>query len=357
MDNFKNIKKFWNKKKVFITGHTGFKGTWLCIILNYLNSSIYGYSLVPKKNSLFDKTKIEKDISSNTYADINDLQKLKKKINKYKPEILFHLAAQPLVIESYYKPLDTFKTNMMGTLNVLECIRGVNSLKSVVIITSDKVYKINKKNNNYKEQDSLGGDDPYSGSKAASEIIVNSYIKSFFKNNFLKNRVSTARAGNVIGGGDFSKNRLMPDIIKAINTKKTVVIRNANFVRPWQHILDPLSGYLTLAKKQYENKINNKYAFWNFGPDSKNFKKVIEIVKYTKKLENFKFQNLSLNNFSETNVLKLNSSKAKKELRWFPKWDLNKSITKTIEWNSLFKKGFSARHICEKQFLMYINNQ
>ena len=357
MDNLESIKKFWNKKKVFITGHTGFKGTWLCVILNYLNSSIHGYSLEPERNSLFNKTKIERDIISNTYADINDLKKLKQRINKSKPEILFHLAAQPLVIESYNKPLDTFKTNMIGTLNVLECIRDVKTLKSVVIITSDKVYKIDKKNTGYKEQDSLGGEDPYSGSKAASEIIVNSYIKSFFKKNFLKNRVSTARAGNVIGGGDFAKNRLMPDIIKAINTKKNVIIRNANYVRPWQHILDPLSGYLTLAKKQYENKINNKIPFWNFGPDSKNFKRVIEIVNYTKKLENFKFKNLRLNNFSETSVLKLNSSKAKKELKWFPKWDLNKSITKTIEWNSLYKKGFPARDICEKQFFTYINNK
>ena len=357
MNNLNSIKKFWNKKKVFITGHTGFKGTWLCVMLNCLNSSICGYSLEPEKNSLFNKTKIIRDITSNTFADINDLKKLKQKINKFKPEILFHLAAQPLVIESYKNPAYTFKTNMIGTLNILECIRDVKALKSAVIITSDKVYKINKKNIGYKEQDNLGGEDPYSASKAASEIVVDSYIKSFFKNNFLKNRVSTARAGNVIGGGDFAKNRLMPDIIRAINTKKTLIIRNANHVRPWQHILDPLSGYLALAKKQYENKINNELPFWNFGPDSKNFKKVIEIAKFAKKLKNFKFKNSKLDNFKETNILKLNSSKAKKELQWVTKWDLNKSITKTIEWNSLYKKGFSAREICEKQFFMYINNK
>ncbi len=357
MKNFKNFKKFWNKKKVFVTGHTGFKGAWLCLILNFLNSSIYGYSLKPKKNSLFNKTNLGNEIISNTYGDINNLSKLKKKIKQSKCEILFHLAAQPLVIESYKKPVNTFKTNIIGTLNILECIKDVETIKSAVIITSDKVYKINKKNISYKELDVLGGADPYSASKAASEIVVESYIKSFFKKNKLNNRVSTARAGNVLGGGDFAKDRLVPDIIKAINSNRKIIIRNPDFIRPWQHVLDPLMGYLYLSKKQYENKINNIIPAWNFGPDKKNFKKVIDIVKYLSKLVNFNYEVRKQNTFNETSILKLNSSKSNKELNWISKWSLNKALIETINWNNDYKKGFSVRAICEKQILMYINNK
>jgi len=357
MENIKSLKKFWNKKKVFITGHTGFKGAWLCIILRYLNSSIYGYALKPEKNGLFDKSKIGKKIASSTYAEINNISKLKKMIIQSKPEIIFHLAAQPLVLESYKKPLKTFTTNIVGTLNVLECIRKIKSVKSVVIITTDKVYKINKKNINYKELDQLGGGDPYSASKVAAEVVVESYINSFFNNTVLKNRISTARAGNVIGGGDNSKNRLVPDIIRAINNKKKINIRNPNNVRPWQHVLDPLMGYLILAKNQYKNKINNKIPSWNFGPSKKNFKRVIDIIKYVKKLQYFDYKLLKNNKFEETSILKLNSTKAMKELKWISKWDLNKSLKKTIEWNNLFKKGVSSRNLCEKQFLMYIKNK
>ena len=357
MEDIGSLKKFWNKKKVFITGHTGFKGTWLCIILRYLNSTIYGYSLEPKKNSLFNKSKIDKEIFLNTYSDINNIVKLRKIIKQSKAEIIFHLAAQPLVLESYKTPLKTFNTNIIGTLNILECIREVKSVKSVVIITTDKVYKINKKNINYKELDQLGGSDPYSASKVAAEVVVESYIKSFFKNTLLQNRISTARSGNVIGGGDNSKNRLVPDIIRAINNKKKITIRNPKHVRPWQHVLDPLLGYLMLAKNQYKNKINNNSSSWNFGPSKKNFKKVIDIIKYVKKLQYLNYKLLKNNKIKETMILKLNSTKAKKELNWISKWDLNMSIKKTIEWNILFKKGVSARDICEKQFLMYIKNK
>ena len=255
MENIKNLNKFWNKKKVFVTGHTGFKGSWLCIILKYLNADVYGFSLKPEKKSLFIKSKIEKEITSNTYADINDILNLKKNIKKSKPEIIFHLAAQPLVLESYIKPLKTFQTNIMGTLNLLQCIREVKSIKSVVIITTDKVYKINKKDIIYKEIDQLGGFDPYSASKVGVEIVVDSYIKSFFSKSNLKNRISTARAGNVIGGGDFSNNRLVPDIIKAINYKKKLTIRNPNHIRPWQHVLDPIMGYLILQENNMKKKL------------------------------------------------------------------------------------------------------
>jgi CDP-glucose 4,6-dehydratase len=356
MESIKQLKKFWSKKKVFITGHTGFKGSWLSIILTYLNSTVDGYSLKPQKNSLFNKSMISQKLKSNTYADINDLIKLKKKIKACRPEIIFHLAAQPLVIKSYIEPLKTLNTNIIGTANLLESIRNIKSIKSVVIITTDKVYKIKKDNRLYKEFDQLGGFDPYSASKVGAEIVVQSYIKSFFNNSKLKNKISTARAGNVIGGGDFSENRLIPDIISAINNKKKLRIRNLNHIRPWQHVLDPLMGYLTLAEKQYNNKVDNKDHAWNFGPNKSNFKKVIDIVRYIKSSQKFEYI-LAKNNthLKETNILKLNSLKAKKKLNWTSKWNLTKSITKTLEWNKNTQKGVSAKDMCERQFLMYIN--
>lgn len=352
MGNIKNLKRFWKKKRVFITGHTGFKGSWLCIVLNYLGSKISGYSLKPHKRSLFNKSKIIKNLSSNYFSNINDISKLKKALKQSKPEIIFHLAAQPLVLESYKKPLKTFSTNMIGTLNLLESIRDIKSIKSVVIITTDKVYKIHKKNTNYKELDQLGGFDPYSASKVGTEIIVDSYIKSFFNKTKLKYRVSTARAGNVIGGGDFSKNRLVPDIIKAINNKKKLIIRNPSQIRPWQHVLDPLIGYMYLAEKQYNGKIKDKNNCWNFGPDKKNFKRVIDIVNYIIKINKFDYKIKISKYYKETEVLKLNSTKAKKVLRWSSKSSINDTLNKTIEWNNLLKKGISVKKICEDQFLI-----
>ena len=357
MENINQLKKFWSKKKVFITGHTGFKGSWLCIILTYLDSTINGYSLKPKKNSLFKKSMISKDLKSNTYADINNIKTLKNKLKRCKPEIVFHLAAQPLVLESYEKPLKTFNTNIMGTLNLLESIRGVKSIKSVVIITTDKVYKISKNNKSYKEIDELGGHDPYSASKVCTEIVVDSYIKSFFKNTGLQNKVSTARAGNVIGGGDFSKYRLIPDIIYAINNNTKLNIRNPNHIRPWQHVLDPLMGYLTLAEKQFKNKINNEKHAWNFGPSRNNFQKVIDIIKHIKKSEKLKYTLIKNIKFKETNILKLSSLKAKNKLHWVSKWNLSESLAKTLEWNSNTRKGTSPKNMCERQFLMHINKK
>ena len=357
MENLNQLKNFWSKKKVFITGHTGFKGSWLSIILTYLNSTVDGYALKPEENSLFNKSMVSKVLKSNTYGDINDIKKLKNKIKKCRPEIVFHLAAQPLVLPSYKEPLKTFNTNIMGTLNLLESIRSVKSIKSVVIITTDKVYKISKNNKSYKELDELGGYDPYSASKVCTEIVVDSYIKSFFKNTGLQNKVSTARAGNVIGGGDFSKYRLIPDIIYAINNNTKLNIRNPNHIRPWQHVLDPLMGYLTLAEKQFKNKINNEKHAWNFGPSRNNFKKVIDIIKHIKKSEKLKYTLIKNIKFKETNILKLSSLKAKNKLNWVSKWNLSESLAKTLEWNSNTRKGTSPKNMCERQFLMHINKK
>ena len=352
-----NLEKFWKKKKVLITGHTGFKGSWLCIILNFLNSKIYGYSLAPKKNSLFLKSGIKNYLAANKYENINKLDKLEKFIKKTKPEIVFHLAAQPLVLDSYKNPLKTFTTNILGTINLLEVIKKTKSVKSVVIITTDKVYKINKKEKAYSENDELGGNDPYSSSKACAEVIINSYVQSFFNKTSLRNKVATARAGNVIGGGDFSKNRLVPDIISVINNKKRLLVRNPLQIRPWQHVLDPLMGYLLLAEKQYNNKIKVLNNCWNFGPNNKSCKKVIEIVNYVKKITKFDYKIKINNNYKETEILKLDSFKARKLLGWITEWSINDSLDKTIEWNNLIKKGMSAKYICEDQFLSYLKTK
>jgi len=354
MDNIKILKKFWKGKKVFITGHTGFKGSWMCILLNMLSSRIYGYSLKPKKISLFNQANCKKFIKKNYYENINDVKKLEKRINDVKPDILFHLAAQPLVSQSFIDPLETFNTNIIGTINVLNSVRKNKSLKSVVIITTDKVYKIKKTNKYYSEKDELGGKDPYSASKVCAEIVTLSYINSFFKKTNIKNKISTARSGNVIGGGDYSKNRLLPDIIKIINSKKIFKLRNPNHIRPWQHVIEPMLGYLNLAQSQYQQKTIHTNPNWNFGPNKKSFVKVIDIIKKIQKIKKIKVKIKTKQNFFETEILKLDSKKAKKFLKWYPKWDLNKSISNVIEWNDLFRKSKNAKKICEDQITNYL---
>ena len=353
MDSIKKLKKFWKDKRVFITGHTGFKGSWMCIFLNMLEANIYGYSLKPEKTSLFNQANCKKFIKKNIFANIKNSKLLQKQIIKTRPHILFHFAAQPLVSKSFIEPLETLNTNIIGTSNVLNGIRKINSLKSVVIITTDKVYKIKKSNKRYVEDDELGGKDPYSTSKVCAELVTNSYIESFLKKSSLKNKVSTARSGNVVGGGDYSKHRLLPDIIKVINSKKKLIIRNPNNIRPWQHVIEPTLGYLKLAELQFKKKNLNKNMNWNFGPNKKNFVRVIDIVKIIKKKLKFKVKINKNQNFFETNILKLNSTKAKKILNWYPMMDLNKSIQNVIEWNYLFKKTKNAKKICEDQINSY----
>lgn len=353
MENLGKLNKFWNNKKVFITGHTGFKGSWLSIILNMLGSNIYGYSLKPNKSSLFNQANCKSFLKKNVYGDINNYNFLKKELIKINPEILFHLAAQPLVSDSYRDPLETLKTNIIGTSNLLNVLINVKSLRSVVIVTTDKVYKIKKKNKSYNESDHLGGKDPYSISKVCAELITESFENSFFKKTFLENKVSTARSGNVIGGGDYAKNRLLPDIIKSINSKKKLIIRNPSHIRPWQHVIEPLIGYITLAEKQYKTKKLNNYNAWNFGPKKSSFIKVINLVNLIKKRF---FLNIKISNkqkFSETKVLRLNSNKSYKVLNWSNKWDMQESLDKVIEWNELYKKKVKAKDICESQIRKY----
>ena len=350
----KKLKKFWKGKRIFLTGHTGFKGSWMCILLNLLGAKIIGFSLKPEKKSLFLLANIRQILKKNIYSDIVNLKKLYKEIQLSKPDILIHLAAQPLVSYSYNHPVYTFNTNVMGTLNVLHCIKKFKSIKSAVIVTTDKVYKI-KGHKYYIEEDELGGHDPYSSSKVCSEIIANSYIKSFCNENTNLKCVSTARSGNVIGGGDYSKDRLVPDIFRAIENKKKLIIRNPNSIRPWQHVIEPSVGYLLLAQKNYRKNKNALSSSWNFGPNYKNFKSVMYIVNKMQKFYKIKFSKFHKRSFHETQTLKLNSEKSKKYLNWKPIWNLNDTLNKTIEWDMLNKNGIHGKEICENQILSYFN--
>ena len=349
-------KKFWKNKSVFVTGHTGFKGSWLCIYLNLLGAKITGYSLKPKSNpNLFSLAKVGSFINKSIIADVRDFKKLHSEIRKSKAKIIFHLAAQPLVRYSYQNPKETFETNINGTLNVLESVRKNKNIKSTVIITTDKVYDITK-NKIFKEDDSLGGIDPYSASKVCCEYLFSSYIKSFFIND-KKQQLATVRAGNVIGGGDYSEDRLIPDILKSVKNRNKIILRNPSSIRPWQHVLEPILGYLILAEKNYKNHIKKVKQNWNFGPNISSCKTVRYVAK--KFSESLKVGIRITNKKSEkkeTNLLRLSNVKAKKILKWGPKWSLDLSIKKIIEWNQFVKKG-CARKICEKQIQEFLSHK
>lgn len=333
----KNLKKFFKGKKILITGHTGFKGSWMSLVLYHFGSKVYGYSLKPPTApNNYSILKIKNSIKESKIGDIRDFNKLNRYINKVKPEIIFHMAAQSLVKKSYTKAIDTLNTNIIGTSNILEISKNLSSLRSLVIITSDKCYKNLEKKTGYREEDILGGSDPYSASKACAENIIYSYEKSFFKN---KNKVGLAsvRAGNVIGGGDWSEDRVIPDTIRSIAKKKRIILRSPNSVRPWQHVLDPINGYLILAKQLYLNP-KHYSGPWNFGPHlikkynvKKLVQKLLNFMNVNKKI--FIKKNLKL---KETNLLILNCNKSIKKLNWKINWDVQKSILMTAKWYSCY---------------------
>lgn len=328
-----NIKNFYKNKKVFLTGHTGFKGCWLALLLKELGADITGYSLSadPTQDSLFKLTKLENKINS-IISDIRDSKKLEHEIKTSSPDIVFHLAAQPLVRDSYLDPVETYSTNITGTVNLLEIIRNINSnIKAVINITTDKCYENQERSEPYTENDKLGGHDPYSASKACSEIITSSYYKSFYSKNNIG--LASARAGNVIGGGDFSKDRIIPDLIKSIKQNNKTIIRSPNAIRPWQHVFDALYGYLILGQKLYENPQKHSQAY-NFSPLDVKEVNVENLVKQLLDIMNNGSYEIDKKaaNLHEAQILKLDSNKAKKELGWIPKFDVGKSIKQTAIW-------------------------
>ena len=348
-----NLKKFYKGKRVFITGHTGFKGTWLSATLIEFGSNIMGYSLKDNRKNIYNKITFHDKIS-NVYADILDYKYLEKKILKFNPEIIFHLAAQSIVSKSYSEPLKTVRTNIDGTLNILEISKKIQNLKSLVIITSDKCYLNKEFNRGYKENDELGGDDLYSASKASAELIFNAYSKSFF-NLQKKFGFAAVRAGNVIGGGDWSPNRIIPDCIRSIEKNTSLIIRNPNSTRPWQHALEPISGYLLLGKKLYENK--KKFnGSWNFGPSINKSMTVKDVVRLFFKFLNYKKKIIFKKaRFKETNLLKLNSNKALKKINWKNTWNMRVSIIKTADWYLSYLKKKNLKKITSLQIREYFN--
>lgn len=331
---------FWKNRKVFITGNTGFKGSWLCLWLHQLSAKTTGYALKPPTTpNMFELCGI-KEVVPTTIADIRDLIALQNAITACEPEVVIHMAAQPLVRESYVYPVETYSTNVMGTVNLLEAVRNCPSVRAVVSITTDKCYENNEWVWGYREQDRLGGYDPYSNSKACAELVTASYRNSFFHpNDYQKHRtaVASARAGNVIGGGDWAKERLIPDCVRALVSGEPVLIRNPNAIRPWQHVLEPLCGYLTLAEKLYEYGPEYGEA-WNFGPHDSDTKPVRWIVEKlcSKWGETAGYLVDKGSQPPEAYYLKLDCSKANMKLGWEPKWDLSEALEKVVEWNKSY---------------------
>jgi CDP-glucose 4,6-dehydratase len=346
---------FWKNKKVFITGHTGFKGSWLTKWLSQFGAKIYGYSLKPVGSpNLYSILNIEDIVEQSVFGDIRNYELLNETLNNIQPDIIIHLAAQPLVINSYIDPLETYSTNINGTINLLQIARGLKNLKVLLNVTTDKVY-FNKENGYcYNEEDKLGGYDPYSCSKACGELITSSFRNSYFNDNQIA--IATARAGNVIGGGDWSPNRLIPDAVKSFSTNKTLVIRNPKSVRPWQHVLEPLSGYIILCQKLYLFDLINNNA-WNFGPQLNNATVVLDIVETFANIwgNNSKWEIELCDNLHEANLLMIDSSKSFEQLNWSSKWDINKTILETANWYKTYYNGGNIIDFTEEQIVRYQN--
>lgn len=338
---------FYKGKNVLVTGHTGFKGSWLCKILVNAGAKVTGYSLEsPTNPNLFTACNINEDINS-VIADIRDLNRLKEVFEEVQPEIVFHLAAQPIVRDSYKDPVYTYETNVMGTVNICECVRLNPCVKSFLNVTTDKVYHNNEWEWGYREIDPLDGYDPYSNSKSCSELVTHSYINSFF--NEMDIAVSTARAGNVIGGGDFSNDRIIPDCIRAAKNGTDIIVRNPHSTRPYQHVLEPLAMYMMIAMEQYKDK---KFAgFYNVGPDDRDCVTTGELTDLFCKHwgEGIKWINKSVSGPHEANFLKLDCSKIKSVFGWKPVWDVDKAIEKTVEWFKIFFAGNDVAKCMDEQ--------
>ena len=346
---------FYKNKTVLVTGHTGFKGSWLCRILSNAGANVVGYSLEPPTNpSLFKEANIEKDITS-IIGDIRDYNKLKIVFESYNPEIVFHLAAQPIVRDSYKKPRYTYETNVMGTVNVLECVRNSSSVKSVLNVTTDKVYKNNEWEWGYREDEPLDGFDPYSNSKSCSELVTHSYKYSFFNNSNVA--ISTARAGNVIGGGDFANDRIIPDCVRAIKNKEIIKVRNPYSTRPYQHVLEPLFVYLMIAQKQYEDI--NYQGYYNVGPDDCDCVTTGDLVDLFCKYygEDAKWENICESNAPhEANFLKLDCSKLKKTFNWKPRWHIDECMKMTCRFSKIWLSNEDISIEMDKEIEEFFKN-
>lgn len=346
---------FWQGKNVLVTGHTGFKGSWLCLWLQKLGANVTGFSLAPPTTpSLFEQADVAENMVS-IIGDIRNFKEISETFEQKQPTIVFHLAAQSLVRESYLDPIGTYSTNVMGTLNVLEAIKQTKSVKSVVIVSTDKCYENNESVIGYTEKDTLGGHDPYSSSKACLELMVSSYRQSFLADEDCQLKIATARAGNVIGGGDYAKDRLIPDILKSIQHNKDIELRYPYAVRPWQHVLEPLSGYMLLAQKLFEG--DNTFAqAWNFGPNDTSNQSVQWVAKYllTKLKSDVKLTVHANKQPHETSCLTLSYQKSYGRLGWQPIWNINQALDNVVSWSeNQISKNDRPQQCCLNQIQQY----
>ncbi|MGZ8173659.1 MULTISPECIES: CDP-glucose 4,6-dehydratase [Methylobacter] len=352
---------FWEGKRVLLTGHTGFKGGWLALWLQSKGAQVVGYALAPPTNpSLFEVAEVGEGMIS-IIGDIRDLAKLQAVFAEHRPEIVFHMAAQPLVRYSYIEPVETYSTNVMGTVNLLEAVRGNDSVKAVVNVTSDKCYENREWAWGYRENEGMGGHDPYSNSKGCAELVTAAYRNSYFHpEKYIEHGVALAsgRAGNVIGGGDWADDRLIPDILRAITQCKPVNIRNPHAIRPWQHVLEPLSGYLLLAQKLYEEGASYAEG-WNFGPNDEDAKPVQWIVEgLTQSWGDDASWVLDEGDHPhEAHYLKLDCSKARARLNWVPNWHLDETLGKIVEWQKKYQQGSNMKQVTLKQIADYQTNK
>jgi len=344
---------FWKGKKVFLTGHTGFKGSWLSLWLQNMGVLVKGYSLdVNTKPALFTQANLAAEMESEI-GDIRNLDQLTNSMVSFSPDILIHMAAQPLVRLSYQEPVDTYTTNVIGTVNVLEAARKCSNLKSIVSVTTDKCYENKEWEWGYRESEPMGGHDPYSSSKGCAELVTSAYRRSFFSSDDTAS-LASARAGNVIGGGDWAEDRLIPDILRAFEKSKPVVIRNPLSTRPWQHVLEPLSGYLVLSQELFLN--GDEFAEgWNFGPKDEDCKPVSWILD--KMVEswggNASWGLDKENNSHEARFLKLDCSKAASRLKWNPKWNLQLTLKSIVDWHQVYSNGGDIKKQCLKEINTY----
>lgn len=350
---YKDLMQFYKNKKVFITGHTGFKGSWLCRILSLAGARVCGYSLNPPTTpSLFELAHIDREITS-VIGDVRNYKNLKAAFDMFKPDIVIHLAAQPIVRESYKNPAATYDINVMGTVNILECVRNSECVKSFLNVTTDKVYLNREWEWGYRECDELNGFDPYSNSKSCSELVTQAYKNSFFSNE--KTAISTARAGNVIGGGDFAADRIIPDCVRAMEAGTKIIVRNPYSVRPYQHVLEPLLAYLMIVQKQY---VDEKFSgCYNIGPNECDSITTGELVDLFCKAwgEGAAWEDISEQNAPhEANFLKLDCSKIKKSLGWVPLWDIRIAVEKIVEWSKSYLSGSDINMVMNRQIEEYL---
>ena len=341
------LKSFYNGKKVLVTGHTGFKGSWLVRILTLAGAQVTGYALNPPTDpNLFEIAGLEDTIHS-VVGDVRDLAHLRRVFDEVKPEIVFHLAAQPIVRESYKEPVYTYETNVMGTVNILECVRLTDTVRSFLNVTTDKVYENKEWEYGYRECDPLDGYDPYSNSKSCSELVTHSYKKSFFEDG--RCAISTSRAGNVIGGGDFASDRIIPDCVRAAAAGKPIMVRNPHSTRPFQHVLEPLAVYLTIAMEQYKD---SKYQdYYNVGPDVRDCVTTGTLTDLFCNAwgEGMTWENHWVGGPHEANFLKLDCSKIKTVFGWKPRYTVKEAVEKTVEWSKEYLNGADMLEVTDRQ--------